>query len=176
MILCYDCWLDAGNSTIRNENLFAQGKVSNIGPEECYKCKKTVGIFVVIDVRLPNYLGTINSIEAPENYRPTVIGEYFLIRHKQSGEYMPQAKKNRGYTHWNPSNQTNPFTAALPFPRLLASKKMAIRCIAQWVSMPNAKHSFSTSSEGHEDDSLDTKDDGRTKEDLEIVEVQLVLK
>jgi hypothetical protein len=100
---------------------------------------------------------------------------YYLIRHKSSGKYMPQAKKNRGYTHWNPSNQNNPvefndgLVNALSVPRLLPSKKMALACIVQWAFLPNATTDY-------DGDIKLGKDDGRKKEDLEVVEVCLKIK
>lgn len=102
---------------------------------------------------------------------------YYLIRHKASGEFMPQAKKSRGYSHWNPSNVNgHGMQQALPIPRLIDTRRKAAKCIKEWVCNPNAKHTFTVSYEGHEDDSLDIKPDGRTKNDLEVVEVELVIR
>lgn len=100
---------------------------------------------------------------------------FYAIRHKATGELMPQGKKNRGYSHWNPSSPEK-FTEALPIPRLLATEKKAKGCITQWLAMPNAKQSYTISYEGHEDDSLVTKPDGRKKEDLEVVQINIKVK
>jgi hypothetical protein len=96
---------------------------------------------------------------------------YFVIRHKATGQIMPQAKRDRGYSHWNPSNQTYEFKKALDVPRLLSTRRQAARCIAMWAANPNARMSFSRSYYGEEDYSIDSKPDGRSKDDLEVVEI-----
>lgn len=94
-----------------------------------------------------------------------------MIRHKASGEYMPEVKR-RGYTHWNPSTNSLPDTIT-GCPRLLKSRRQAAQCIVQWAYLPNAKTGGHQSWDGDWDETLDTKPDGRTKEDLEVVEVNI---
>lgn len=103
-----------------------------------------------------------------------MIFTYFAIRHKASGELMPEVKR-RGYTHWNPSTNKVPDTA-LGTPRLLDTRRRAAKCIAQWNAMPNAKMGYTVSYSGEEDYDINIKPDGRTKDDLEVVEVELRIK
>lgn len=97
--------------------------------------------------------------------------EYYLIKHLASGEFMPQMKRGRGYTHWNPSsaveasNKTN-------VPRLLVSEEQAKRVIKMWAIYPNA-HTRRAEADWDNDDFL-TKPDGRKREDLVVVKVQMV--
>jgi len=99
---------------------------------------------------------------------------YYMIRHKASGEFMPQAKRDKGYSHWNPSNPNTKFIAGLSVPRLIDTKKRAARCIIHWAVNPNARRSATTSYYGEQNYIIDTKPDGRTKNDLEIVEIDIV--
>lgn len=99
-----------------------------------------------------------------------------MIRHKATGEFMPQLKRGRGYSHWNPSkdNTLDVFVRSLVgVPRLLASRRQALKCISQWNAMPNSKQYYSISYEGVEDYSVDIKSDGRSKDDLEVIEVNI---
>lgn len=53
----------------------------------------------------------------------------FVIRDKESGELMPQAKKEGGYSHWlSPEG----FQYAEPYPRLFTSSKKAKKCVVEW--------------------------------------------
>lgn len=98
---------------------------------------------------------------------------YFLIRHKASGEFMPQGKRDRGYSHWNPSTG-NEFKKAMNVPRLVATRGTAARIISMWASMPNSRfHSSQNSYTGEWDEDIIFKPDGRTKDNLEIVEVNI---
>lgn len=100
---------------------------------------------------------------------------FYVIRHKASGELMPQCKRS-GYSNWNPDKGLVPNTS-LGVPRLLDSRRKAARCIVQWNSMPNAHNRYYVGS--FDDDGgydIEVKPDGRKKEDLEIVEVELVFK
>lgn len=96
---------------------------------------------------------------------------YFAIRHKATKELMPQMRRGRGYSHWNPDNPHSIefcYRMALGIPRLLESRKRALNCITQWFCQPNAKNFYS-------DDGVDLsiKDDGRQKDALEVVEIRL---
>ena len=102
---------------------------------------------------------------------------YFLIRHKATGEFMPEAKRNKGYTHWNPSILEAEFKNRLGVPRLIDTRRSAAKCISVWAASPNASHSFYQDSyAGDYYDIINTKDDGRKPEDLEVVEVELKIK
>lgn len=100
--------------------------------------------------------------------------KFYLIRHKASNTLMPQARKNRGYSHWNPSTEHS-FEAALDVPRLMTSRKSAEACISQWVALPNGRQTSYTTYDGEWDDMVDFKEDGRTKNDLEVIEADLCI-
>lgn len=98
---------------------------------------------------------------------------YYMVRHKASGEFMPELKRGRGYSHWNPSTNSMPQLAkVIGVPRLLPSRRTAQRVITQWTTLPNAHNTYDH--DGEVD--LDIKDDGRKKEDLEVVEVNIEVK
>lgn len=102
---------------------------------------------------------------------------YYMIRHKATGEFMPELRRGRGYSYWNPSKEDtlNVFThrKLTGTPRLLPSRRTAHRAIVQWNAMPNARLMVNHSFFGEEDEKIDIKPDGRSKEDLEIVEVNI---
>lgn len=104
---------------------------------------------------------------------------YYLIRHKTTQEFMPQLERGRGYSHWNPAviptiEVFRP-RKLLGIPRLLPSRRVAARCIVQWVLNPNSYTGYRTSMIfGDDEPDLLSKDDGRKKEDLEIVEVVIL--
>lgn len=104
---------------------------------------------------------------------------YYLIRHKATGEYMPQLERGRGYSHWNPAavRTVDVFRPRklIGVPRLLPSRRTAAHCIANWNAYPNS-YTRSNRGDGWNDDPelAVGKDDGRKKEDLEIVEVAIV--
>ena len=105
---------------------------------------------------------------------------YYMIRHKASGEFMPELAGGRGYSYWNPSKVKTTETfrprKLTGTPRLVSSRKKAHRCIVLWNSMPNARKSTGMTYYGEESDGVDVKPDGRSKEDLEIVEVSIEVK
>lgn len=101
--------------------------------------------------------------------------DYCIIRHKVSGELMPLFRKGRGYTHWNPSNQKKLVVKDMGVPRLIKNREMARRVIRQWIAMPNAEYSEYTNSHGEDDYDIRFTDDGRKKEDLEILPVTLII-
>lgn len=104
---------------------------------------------------------------------PDLFSTFFVIRHIASGALMPQAKRNRGYSHWNPAAVGKVFDVALDVPRLLRTRNSAARCIAQWAACPNGRHTSYQTYSGEYDDAVDFKDDGRKKDDLEVVEVSV---
>jgi len=105
---------------------------------------------------------------------------YFMIRHKTTGEFMPELVKGRGYSFWNPTREDtlNIFTKKklTGCPRIFASRRKAHRSIVQWNAMPNSRWHTTVSFEGHEDEAVDIKPDGRSKDDLEVVEVNIEVK
>lgn len=106
---------------------------------------------------------------------------YYLIRHKATGLFMPQAKRDRGYSHWNPAVHIDSFDkcgmlSALSVPRLIDTRGRAARCIHAWANNPNGRRSLSSPSyyTGEQDDIVDIKPDGRKANDLEVVEVDII--
>lgn len=100
-----------------------------------------------------------------------------MIRHKATGEFMPELRRGKGYSWWNPG-----VTPTLEVfqkkklagtPRLFPSRRTAHRAIVQWNAMPNSRWHRTVSFEGWEDEAVDIKPDNRKKEDLEIVEVNI---
>lgn len=78
---------------------------------------------------------------------------------------MPLAQKNKGYTHWNPSSPEK-FYAVSNIPRMFSSITNARRSITNWFK--RTKTPWGSIRQPIEDN--------RKKEDLEIIEVELVLK
>ena len=101
-----------------------------------------------------------------------------MIRHKATGEFMPELDRTRGYSFWNPSkeptNQVFTKRKLLGVPRLFPARRNAHRAIVQWNACPNARMKFDL--EGYADGDVDIKPDGRSKDDLEIVEVDIMEK
>ena len=97
---------------------------------------------------------------------------YYLIRHKATSRFMPLMKRNRGYSHWNPSQEKEQINET-KIPRFLISEKQARQVIDWWAHLPNARLSYHQSYNGDDNEFLDFKDDGRKKEDLEIIEVKI---
>lgn len=98
---------------------------------------------------------------------------YFAIRHKQSGEYMPLANNNKGYSYW--LKKDDKFEQAIPgIIRLFATKQKAEKSIVEWakgyyiwVDKPDANW-------WHDQVRKMVNPDGRTKDDLEVVTVNLL--
>lgn len=102
------------------------------------------------------------------------IAVQYVIRHKRTGELMPQMKKGRGYSHWNPDNPKE-ILANIFIPRLCRDRKHASRIISMWAANPNGRYYVGRMSYyGDEDCGVDIKPDNRQKSDLEIVRVELV--
>lgn len=92
-----------------------------------------------------------------------------------SGIVMPQMKRGRGYSHWNPGNpKQKEIAAQLSVPRLLRDRRHANKVINCWANLPNAHNSNHQSRDGEWIDDIDIKPDGRKKEDLEIIEIHLM--
>lgn len=101
---------------------------------------------------------------------------YYMIRHITTGEFMPELRRGKGYTHWNPAKvdtAENLKRKLIGTPRLFPSRKVATRCIVQWYSMPNSKEKSSQNFYGEVDIFTTSTPDGRKKEDLEVVEVNI---
>ena len=100
---------------------------------------------------------------------------YYAIRHRATGQLMPQSRRNRGYSHWNPSAD-HKFDQALTVPRLLENERTAQRCIAQWAVCPNGKRSgYQSFYDGEWEETIDFKDDGRKRDDLEAVRLKITV-
>jgi hypothetical protein len=102
-----------------------------------------------------------------------------MIRHKATGEFMPELRRTRGYSHWNPSKfdtREHLKKKLLGVPRLFASRRIAHRCIVQWNSNPNSTYHAYQTHDGEWDDDITTKADGRSMDDLEIVEVNIEIR
>lgn len=100
---------------------------------------------------------------------------FYLIRHIATKQIMPLARRNRGYSHWNPDSDSI-ITKGLfrNVPRLLESEKQAAQCIRQWFNYPNGRQTSYQTHYGEWDDIVDFKPDGRKKEDLEIVKIRMI--
>lgn len=100
----------------------------------------------------------------------------YVIRHKETGEYMPQLK-GKGYSHWNPAvvnTISNLSRKLFGTPRLFPTRRSAMTSITQWASNPNAYNGYRKDAAPWDDDIIiKSKDDGRKKEDLEIVKVDI---
>lgn len=83
---------------------------------------------------------------------------------------MPQARRGKGYTHWNPDNPNAPKYMFTGVPRLVDTRRRAAGIINRWNSYPNLSYKLSYDGDDYD---LAIKDDKRKKEDLEIVEVEL---
>jgi hypothetical protein len=94
---------------------------------------------------------------------------YYVIKHVATGELMPQMKRGKGYTHWNPDTKSIP-DQSLGIPRLFSTIKSAKLSIIQWASNPNmaAKYDF----DSDYCDNIITED-GRSRSNLIAVEVKM---
>ena len=102
---------------------------------------------------------------------------YYMVRHKATGEFMPELKRGRGYSHWNPSkvDTANHFgrRKLIGVPRLFPSWSSAYRTIVQWNALPNSYNGFRSGPFGSDEYEIQTTNDGRSKDDLEVVEVNI---
>lgn len=105
---------------------------------------------------------------------------YYIIHHIATGEIMPELERGRGYTHWNPGKipTTEVFRPRKlkGVPRLFPSRRTAARAIAAWNAYPNSYNGYTRSPVDDDYELQIGKDDGRKKEDLEVIEVDIVLK
>jgi hypothetical protein len=103
---------------------------------------------------------------------------YHLIRHKATGEFMPELERGRGYSHWNPAVEPTERRfrqrKLTGCPRLFSSRAKAIRSIAAWNAYPNSYMGFRAGPFNTDDYEIQIKDDNRKKEDLEVVEVVIL--
>jgi len=104
---------------------------------------------------------------------------YYMIRHKATGEFMPELRRGRGYSHWNPAKVD---TAShfgrrklIGTPRLFSSRGSAYRAIVQWNALPNSYNGYRAGPFGSDEYETQIKPDGRSKDDLEVVEVNIVI-
>jgi len=101
--------------------------------------------------------------------------QVFLIRHKETKEFMPLTRRNKGYSWWNPGTKTSPSNVLPNTVRILPTERQAKQVITQWTIMPNSSiRGYTDHSTGEDDYDICTSDDGRKKEDLEIVPARIV--
>ena len=90
---------------------------------------------------------------------------------------MPELERGRGYSHWNPAkvNTAENFTRRklVGTPRLFPNRGSAARSIVQWNAVPNSYNGYRQGPFGSDEPEIQIKDDGRKKEDLEVVEVDI---
>lgn len=103
---------------------------------------------------------------------------YYLVRHKSSGEFMPELRRGRGYSHWNPGKYVTAEHLGrrklIGVPRLFPNRGSAHRSIVQWNALPNSYAGYRSGAFNTEEFDIQIDNDGRTKEDLEIVEVDII--
>jgi hypothetical protein len=102
---------------------------------------------------------------------------FYMIRHKATGEFMPELKRTRGYSWWNPSKSDTREVLKdkiIGVPRLFPFRRNAHLAIVQWNALPNARTEYGQSDwQGEAEIGIRCKPDGRSKDDLEIVEVTI---
>lgn len=96
---------------------------------------------------------------------------YYMIRHIKSGKFMPLIKGGRGYTHWNPGTN-NKIVGELDIPRLISTLCGAKLIISLWATQPNASVNYD-SNYRYGKLIINYKEDNRSKDDLEVVEVKI---
>lgn len=100
-----------------------------------------------------------------------------MIRHKSTGEFMPELRRGRGYSHWNPGKVNTAEHLGrrklLGVPRLFPSRRSAHRSIVQWNAVPNSYNGYRSGPFGSDEPEIRIEDDGRSKNDLEVVEVNI---
>ncbi|MNL20623.1 hypothetical protein D3C87_1418800 [compost metagenome] len=91
----------------------------------------------------------------------------FAIRHKEHQIFMPQYKSGKGYSYWLYDDIVD---NQLPVPRLIESRAKAEKIIVEW-----AKGVFKWVEKVNWDADPKRKmhDVGRSKNDLEVVELEL---
>lgn len=102
---------------------------------------------------------------------------YWMIRHVATGEFMPELRRGRGYSHWNPGKVETVTHLGrrklIGTPRLFPSQSAANRSIVQWNALPNAYNGYKSGPFGTDEYDTQIEDDGRKKEDLEAVMVTI---
>lgn len=96
---------------------------------------------------------------------------YFIIRHKETYEFMPLAKRGKGYSYWNPFNSElqNPSWVISNIPRLFATEREANLVIASWAK---GYYTYKFSLESG-DSYKEYHKDNRKKSDLEIIKCDI---
>lgn len=108
--------------------------------------------------------------------------KYYVIRHKETKEYMPEYKGGKGYSFWLADDIKDNH---LPHPRLITTKEKAQKVIVEWAKgtfewvdvqmkfRPNIDPPWME----HRLEMLEQKrrirPRGRTKDMLEVVEMEL---
>ncbi len=104
----------------------------------------------------------------------------WVIRHKPTGEYMPQqVKKTSGaWTQWSPGPDSFPY---MPMPRLFETREAAVRSCRCWARGIWVAEVVTAG--GHDEAEYTYRDtpvpaiavEGRRLNDLELIEVDLPL-
>lgn len=99
-------------------------------------------------------------------YYDEVYMLYYVIQHVATGQLMPEMKRSRGYTHWNPNNpEVKRLFNKLETPRLFTKSVDAHRAANYWARMPNQYSHFDGFNEEHY---TGVKEDGRKRTDIVI--------
>jgi len=101
---------------------------------------------------------------------------YYMIRHVETKEFMPQLRLGKGYSHWNPAKADTKEIFGdklLGVPRLFGTIRNAHWAITAWNAVPNARAGGHRSYDGEWDDTLTITNDDRKRTDLEIVLVNI---
>jgi len=100
----------------------------------------------------------------------------FVIRHKATGKFMPLFRRNKGYSHWNPSNTEKKAHQETNHIRVFSNLVAAKIAYRSWFITQNAEFAGYTTTDGEDDYTTIDKKDDRKQEDIEIVEAELVIK
>ena len=108
--------------------------------------------------------------------------KYYVIRHKETKEYMPEYKGGKGYSFWLADNiKAN----HLHHPRLITTKEKAQKIIVEWAKgtfewvdvqrgfRPNIDPPWMQHIALHLEQRRRIRPRGRTKDMLEVVEIEL---
>lgn len=104
---------------------------------------------------------------------------YWVIRHKKTGEIMPQSKSGAGYSYWEPGEKGSGFLYEIP--RLFTSRQAARAAAKFWskgTAYKKGGHLVQDPSSFGLDISpvvIQYKDAGRKARDLEVLEIELTV-
>jgi hypothetical protein len=102
---------------------------------------------------------------------------YFALRHKATGQLMPEFENGRGYSHWTPTadlQNTGNDSGMTGTVRLFATYKGADNARVAWArGIHERSYTGPTLEDLGGDDYVKARDVGRTKDDLEVVPMVL---